>query len=68
MITETMRSSVRRISAFCEGGSGFSDRVTVFRKRRQIAKANRIGKMVKVYRNESRQTTKPNANICNAYH
>ena len=59
-----MSSNVRRISAFCEGGSGGADRENRFRKSRNIAKTNRIGKTVNVWRNESKQRMKPKPMIC----
>lgn len=46
------------------GGKGFSDRATVLSRSRHTAKADRIGRIVKVYKKESKQTMNPNKNIC----
>jgi hypothetical protein len=59
MATETIRSSARSISAFCEGGSGAADGEKRLLRRREIAREKRMGRIVNVYKNESRQSTKP---------
>ena len=61
--TETTKSIVRKISAFCEGGRGGELKENVLTNSRQNASAKRIGRIVNVYMNESRQTTKPKRNI-----
>ena len=63
MTIETTSSMARKISAFCDGGKGGELRENVFKSSRQNASAKRIGSMVKVYMNESRQTMNPNKNI-----
>ena len=55
----TVSKRVRRRSAFCDGGSDRFDVVKIFTKRRWVARAKRMGKIVKVYRKESKQTAKP---------
>ena len=65
MTMETTRRRARRISAFWEGGRGGELREKVFKRSRQHASANRMGKIVKVYMNESRQTINPKRNIYN---
>lgn len=60
---ETMRSRVRRMSAFWEGGREGENRKTVLKMRRDDAKKKRIGRIVNVYRNESKHRMKPKKNI-----
>ena len=55
------------MSAFWDGGRGEVCREKVFRRSRQNASVNRIGRIVKVYMNESRQTMNPNRNILGKY-
>jgi hypothetical protein len=56
---ETTSSIIRRISAFCDGGRGELETLKKFRKNRMVASANLMGSIVKVYRNESKQSMKP---------
>jgi hypothetical protein len=58
------RSSIRSMSAFCDGGNGVDEKVMRFQKRLHMATTNRMGMIVKVYRKESRQRMKPNPMIC----
>ena len=51
--------SVLRISAFWEGGRGDFDFVMAFVKSRQRARVKRMGCIVNVYRNVSKQRIKP---------
>lgn len=52
------------MSAFWDGGRGGDEGITVFLTKRPRASVKRIGRMVKVYKNESRQSTNPNTMIC----
>ena len=56
-------SNVRSISAFCEGGSGDEDGRTRFHNSFPKATVNRMGRIVNVYKNESKHTAKPKAII-----
>lgn len=66
--TLSARSRVRRISAFCDGGSigvfleEKSERMRLSSSR-DMAMVKRMGRIVNVYRNESRQTMYPNEMI-----
>jgi hypothetical protein len=51
------------MSAFWEGGRWALELVMVFMKSRQRARINRIGWIVNVYRNESKQRINPNNTI-----
>lgn len=64
MNIERTTSSIRRMSAFCDGGSGFLLLVMKFTKTRQTASTKRIGCTVNVYKNESKQSTKPKRICC----
>ena len=61
----TSNNNERRRSAFCAAGSGarrvFPGRV--LRMRRPSAMRERIGRMVNVYKKESKQRTKPKRTI-----
>lgn len=59
IMIEANSSRARRISAFCDGGKGGAEGVTVLMRRRLKARMKRIGRIVKVYRKESKQTIKP---------
>lgn len=48
MTIDTTRSRARSISAFCEGGRGGADNLTVFNMSLPNARANLIGRMVNV--------------------
>lgn len=63
MKIDAIRSRVRRMSAFCEGGRGGADSRTELNASLPNARKNLIGRMVKVYRKESRQRTNPNSII-----
>lgn len=56
---EMTRSNALKISAFCDGGRGGDEFINVLRTSLPKASTKRIGKMVNVYKNESRQRTKP---------
>jgi hypothetical protein len=57
--TETINRRARSMSAFWDGGSGGADDEKILRKRRDEARTKRIGRIVNVYKNESRQRAKP---------
>jgi hypothetical protein len=65
--TDKTKSSILSISAFCEGGKGVEDRKMRVDARRESASMKRIGMMVKVYRNESKQRINPNPIICTGF-
>ena len=56
---DSVSKSVLRMSAFCEGGRGALEFVIVLMKSRQRASRKRMGWIVNVYRNESKQRIKP---------
>ena len=62
IITDTTSNRVRKISAFCDGGREDDGR-KMFNSSLPKANVNRIGNIVKVYRKESKQTTKPKRKI-----
>lgn len=57
--TEIMRSNIRKRSAFCDGGSGGAEDENRLATKRKKASIERIGKMVNVYRKESRHKINP---------
>lgn len=56
---DSVSRSVLKMSAFCEGGREALVFVTRLMKSRQSASAKRMGWIVNVYRNESKQRIKP---------
>ena len=59
MTIDISSRSVLKMSAFCEGGSGGEENLSVLYTNLEKAKVNLMGRIVKVYRNESRQRMKP---------
>jgi hypothetical protein len=56
---DSVSRSVLKMSAFCEGGRGALELAITLTKSRQSASAKRMGWIVNVYRNESKQRIKP---------
>ena len=56
---DSVSNSVLRMSAFCEGGREALELVTALMQSRQRASTKRMGWIVNVYRNESKQRMKP---------
>jgi hypothetical protein len=63
---EITSSIIRRMSAFCDGGRGGveAEKDRDEERSRASAKVKRMGRMVNVYRNESRQRMNPKPIIC----
>jgi hypothetical protein len=57
---DATRRSARSISAFCEGGRAGEEGKIVLRTSFPDARVKRMGKIVKVYKNESKQRINPN--------
>lgn len=56
---DRVSKSVLKMSAFCEGGREALEFVAALMKNRQRASTKRMGWIVNVYRNESKQRIKP---------
>lgn len=65
IIIDATSSRARMMSAFWDGGKGGAEGVMVLTRRRLAANTKRIGRMVKVYKKESKQTVKPKSMIYN---
>lgn len=59
IIREIISKSALKRSAFCDGGRGGGDRRKILERNRKSAKTKRIGRIVKVYRKESKHKMNP---------
>lgn len=68
IIVDSTSSSIRKMSAFWAAGKdGVRSQESILPSKRQEAKVDRIGRMVKVYRKESRHRMNPKPMICLIY-
>ena len=56
---EITSKSALKISAFCDGGRGGGDRRKILETNRKRAKTKRIGRIVNVYKKESKHKINP---------
>jgi hypothetical protein len=62
--TESAKSNIRKRSAFCDGGNVEELQEQVLKTSRPSARVKRMGRMVNVYKKESKHRMKPKPMIC----